>query len=67
MKKIQSNKVARIFQEPTGLWYFCPDNLDNLSTDYSDGYYAEAGAIRAARESGKFTHRTNRHGKRVKL
>lgn len=43
--------TARIFQEPTGLWHYCDDELPHLDAR-GEGYKSRASARRAAREAG---------------
>lgn len=64
--KIDRSKVAYIHQAPTGLWHVTADSLGRLD-ETGDGFYTESGAIRAARESGEFTHRISQAGRLVKL
>ena len=58
--------VARIHQAPTGKWHITDDSLPHLD-ERGQSFPSERAAIRAARESGEFTHRVNKAGDIVRL
>ena len=58
--------VARIHEAPTGRWHVTDDSLPHLD-ERGASYPSERAAIRAARESGEWTHRVNRNGEIVRL
>lgn len=53
-KEIRMKKIARIFQEVTGLYHVCDDSLDFLDAR-GPGYKRKSDAMRAAFFSG-YTH-----------
>ncbi len=57
--------VARIHQSLTGRWYITDDSLPHLD-ERGPSYPSERAAIRAARETGEYTHRI-RNGKAIRL
>lgn len=67
MTTAQSNTlVARIHQSLTGRWHITDDSLPYLD-ERGASYPSERAAIRAARDSGEWTHRINRRGRVVRL
>ena len=58
--------VARIHQASTGRWHITDDSLPHLD-ERGASYSSERAAIRAARESGEWTHRVNKAGDIVRL
>jgi len=58
-------KTARVFQEPTGSWHICSDELPYLDAR-GLGYPTRRDAIQAARGCG-YTHIVRPSGRVVKL
>jgi len=66
-KQAMSDKrVANIHEALTGRWYITDDSAPYLD-ESGYGYASERAAIKAARESGKYTHRVSRIGRIAKL
>lgn len=62
----QVKRTANIHEAPTGLWYITDNALDYLC-EFGSCWKSERSAIKAARDSGYWTHRVNRDGRIVKL
>lgn len=62
----KTKTVARIHEAPTGRWYLTNDAMNYLN-ESGRSYKSEREAIKAARESGEYTHRVGPGGKVVKL
>ena len=63
---MKTKSTANIHEAPTGRWHITNNDLPHLD-ERGQGYRTEREAIRAARESGDWTHRVARNGKVVKL
>jgi len=59
-------KTANIHESNAGKWHITDNALSYLD-ERGASYQSERAAIKAARESGQWTHRVNRAGKTVKL
>ena len=66
MSQTTIKTVANIHEAPTGRWYITDDSANYLD-ESGTGYKSEREAIKAARESGQWTHRVNRQGNVVKI
>ncbi len=63
---MNTQTTAYIHEAPTGRWHITDDALDYLD-ERGRGHKSERAAIKAARESGQWTHRVNRKGAVVAL
>ena len=66
MSQTTTKAVANIHEAPTGRWYVTDDSANYLD-ESGTGYKSEREAIKAARESGQWSHRVNRQGNVVKI